>query len=178
MRLQVVQGAHISVQWFVSTTPHFSPFSCDLIWVLHRLQFLWGVPAPVWSHLQATVPTGKYLLQHGFFTGHSPFRDIVHLLILYLAISSFPYQSLCSLLHSRCLFLNMIFEGATSITEGLSCVLWVCCRAGWNQLCGQSLTSSHKGHPCSLPAAKTLTGTFNIFPLWEAPPELYISHPS
>lgn len=174
----MVQESHISVQWFLSTTSHFSPFSCDLIWVLHRLQFLWGVPAPVWSHLQATVPAGKYLLQHGFFMGHSPFRDIMHLLILYLAISSFPYQSLCSLLHSRCLFLNMIFEGATSITEGLSCVLWVCCRACWNQLCGAVTHFFPRLHACSLRAAKTLTGTFNIFPLWEAPPELYICHPS
>lgn len=89
MRLQAVQEVLVSVQWFLSTTPHFSLFSCDLVWVLHRLQSLWGMPAPAWSHPQATVPTGKYLLQHGFFMGHGPFRHMAHLLIFCLAIPLF-----------------------------------------------------------------------------------------
>lgn len=70
----------------------------------------------------------------------------------------FPHslcQSLCSLLRSRCLFLNTIFGGATSITDGLSCVLWVRSRAGWNQLC------LAWGSPSPLPTKVTLAA----FPL-------------
>lgn len=39
---------------------------------------------------------------------------------------------------------------ATNLADGLSCVLqWVCCGAGCVQH-GAALTSSHRGHPCSL----------------------------
>ena len=58
--------------------------------LIHRPQSLQKSSCFSMTSLRAAAALGKYLLQHGFFMGHGPFRDMGHFLILYLAIPSFP----------------------------------------------------------------------------------------
>jgi len=82
---------------------------------------------------QATLPSGKYLLQHGASTSCSPFRVVSRsamedLLLLW------PWCSLIPSLLVFCPFLRMFPRGTTHFAEGLSCSPGGCVAAVWNWL--------------------------------------------
>lgn len=67
-----------------------------------------------------------------------------------------PFSSACQIF---LFFLKYAFtRGATSFTDGLSCVLWqICCRASWNQLC---LALVFSCHPLPEPLTYFIHNTF------------------